>query len=163
MVRRKLHLEVRIRSSPPFPCSSGASNAGGGCVELCARRISWNLIISRVCWCGFVSVSFDLPLSSVTMVVALMRWSFGALARRLPVCQALLRQALSGFVDGWARMAARLRTTGMAGDADGQTLRRGLFIGAVGVRPRRGSAGSRPSAYRFLRRGLPSASTWPSA
>jgi hypothetical protein len=37
-------------------------------------------------------------------------------------------------------------TTGMEPDADGQTLRRGLFIGAVGVRPRRGSSEHRPSA-----------------
>jgi hypothetical protein len=46
------------------------------------------------------------------MVAALVRWSFGALARRLPVCllqQALLRQALPGFGDGGARTAARLR------------------------------------------------------
>jgi hypothetical protein len=43
---------------------------------------------------------------------ALVRWSFGALARRLPVCplqQALLRQALSGSDDGGERTAARLR------------------------------------------------------
>jgi hypothetical protein len=46
------------------------------------------------------------------MVAALVRWSFGALARRLPVCllqQALLRQALPGSGDGGARTAARLR------------------------------------------------------
>jgi hypothetical protein len=43
-------------------------------------------------------------------------------------------------------------TTGMELDADGQTVRRRLFIGAVGVRPRRGSSGSRPSAYTYRRR-----------
>ena len=46
------------------------------------------------------------------MVAALVRWSFGALARRLPVCllqQALLRQALPDSGDGGARTAERLR------------------------------------------------------
>jgi hypothetical protein len=46
------------------------------------------------------------------MVAALVRWSFGALARRLLVCllqQVLLRQALPGFGDGGVRTAARLR------------------------------------------------------
>jgi hypothetical protein len=43
-------------------------------------------------------------------------------------------------------------TTGMVLYADGQTLRRGHFIGAVGVRPRQGSAGSRPSASSYRRR-----------
>jgi hypothetical protein len=46
------------------------------------------------------------------MVAALVRWSFRALARRLPVCllqQALLRQALPGSGDGGVRTAARLR------------------------------------------------------
>jgi hypothetical protein len=50
--------------------------------------------------------------SSSTMVAALERWSFGALARRLSVCllqQALLRQVLPGSGDGGARTAARLR------------------------------------------------------
>jgi hypothetical protein len=41
------------------------------------------------------------------MVAALVRWSFGALARRLPIC--LLRQALRGSGDGGARTAVRLR------------------------------------------------------
>jgi hypothetical protein len=40
MLKWWLHLEVRIRSSPPYPCSVGASCAGGGRVESCARRIS---------------------------------------------------------------------------------------------------------------------------
>jgi hypothetical protein len=46
------------------------------------------------------------------MVAALVCWSFGALARRLPVYllqQALLRQALLSSGDGGTRTAARLR------------------------------------------------------
>jgi hypothetical protein len=46
------------------------------------------------------------------MVAALVRWSFGALARQLPVFllqQALLRQALPDSGDGGARTEARLR------------------------------------------------------
>jgi hypothetical protein len=81
-------------------------------VESCARRISRDPIIFRVRWCGFMSVSSDLRLSSLAMVAALVRWSFGALARRLPVCvlqQALLRQALPGSSDGGVKTAARLR------------------------------------------------------
>jgi hypothetical protein len=45
------------------------------------------------------------------MVAALVRWSFGALARQLPVClrqQTLLQQALPGSSDGGARMTARI-------------------------------------------------------
>jgi hypothetical protein len=46
------------------------------------------------------------------MVAALVRWSFGALARQLLVFllqQALLRQALPDSGDGGARTEARLR------------------------------------------------------
>jgi hypothetical protein len=81
-------------------------------VESCARRISRDPFGFRVCWCGFRSVSSDLRLSSLAMVVALVRWSFGVLAQRLPVCllqQALLRQALPGSGDGGVKTAARLR------------------------------------------------------
>jgi hypothetical protein len=80
-------------------------------VESCARWISWDPVGFRVRWCGFKSVSSDLRLSSLSMVAALVRWSFEALARRLPVCllqQALLRQALPGSGDGGVRTAARL-------------------------------------------------------
>jgi hypothetical protein len=35
MVRRRRHLEGRIRSSPPYPRSGGAPTASGGRVELC--------------------------------------------------------------------------------------------------------------------------------
>jgi hypothetical protein len=41
------------------------------------------------------------------MVVALVRWSFGALAQRLPAY--LLRQALLDSGEGGARTAARLK------------------------------------------------------
>jgi hypothetical protein len=81
-------------------------------MELYARRISWDPVGFRVSWCGFMSVSSDLWLSSLAMVTALVCWSFGTLARRLPVCllqQALLRQALPDSSDGGARTAARLR------------------------------------------------------
>jgi hypothetical protein len=40
MVKQRLHLEVRIRSYSSYPCAGGASHAGGGRVESCARRIS---------------------------------------------------------------------------------------------------------------------------
>jgi hypothetical protein len=81
-------------------------------VESCVRRIFSDMFGFGIPWCGFRSVSFDLRLSSLAMVAALVRWSFGALARRLPTCllqQALLRQGLPGSGDGGARMAARLR------------------------------------------------------
>jgi hypothetical protein len=112
MVKRRLHLEVRIRSSPPYPRSGGASRAEGGRVELCARWISRNPVGFRVHWCSFRSVSSDIRLSSLAMVATLVHWSFGVLARRLPVYllqQALLRQALNGSSDGGVRMVARLR------------------------------------------------------
>jgi hypothetical protein len=114
MVKRQLHLEVRIRSSPSYPCFGGAYRASGGRVKSCARRISRDPVGFRVRWCGFRSVSSNLRLSSLAMVAALVRWFFGALARYLPVCllqQALLRQALPGSSDGGVRTAARLRLT----------------------------------------------------
>jgi hypothetical protein len=58
-------------------------------------------------WFQVSLVSFDLRLSSLAMVVALVRWSFGAIARRLPAC--LLRQALPDSGDGGARTAACLQ------------------------------------------------------
>jgi hypothetical protein len=112
MVRRRRHPEVRIRTSSPYPRSGGAPSASGRRVESCVRRIFSDLFGFGIHWCGFMSVSFDLRLSSLAMVAALVRWSFGALTRWLPVCllqQALLRQALSGSDDGEARTTARLR------------------------------------------------------
>ena len=83
-------------------------------MELCVRRIFWDPIRFhvRVHSFGYRSGSSYLQLSSLVIVAALVCWSFGALARRLPVCllqQALLRQALPGSGDGGARTAARLR------------------------------------------------------
>jgi hypothetical protein len=71
MMRRRLHLKVKIRSSPFYPCSGGASSIDGG---LCSRRISWDSFGFRVRWCGFKSVSSNLRLSSLATVVALVRW-----------------------------------------------------------------------------------------
>jgi hypothetical protein len=96
MMRRRLHLEGRIRSSPPYPCPIGASRASRGRVESSVQRISWNIVGFCICFCDFRLVSFDLWLSLLVMVVALVCWSFRALARRLSIFllqQALLRQA----------------------------------------------------------------------
>jgi hypothetical protein len=61
-------------------------------VELCVLQISRDLVGFRV-WCGFRSAgSSDLWVSSLAMVAALVRWSFGALARQHPIC--LLQQTL---------------------------------------------------------------------
>ena len=49
----------------------------------------------------------DLQLSSSAMVAALVCWSFGAFARRVPDC--LLQQGLPDSGDGGAMTAARLR------------------------------------------------------
>jgi hypothetical protein len=72
-------------------------------VESCVRQTSWDLVGFRDRLCVFGSIFSDLRFSSSEMVAALVRWSFGALARRLPVCllqQALLRQALPDSGDG---------------------------------------------------------------
>jgi hypothetical protein len=82
-------------------------------VESCARRISRDLVGFRVHWYDFRSVSSDLRLSSLAMVAALVRWSFGALSRRLPVC--LLQQALPGSDDGGVRTAACLQLALVSG------------------------------------------------
>jgi hypothetical protein len=81
-------------------------------VDSCVRWISWDFFSFHDRLCGFESVSSDLRFSSSVMVVVLVRWSFGALARQLPVCllqQSLLRQALLGSGDGGARTAVCLR------------------------------------------------------
>jgi hypothetical protein len=112
MVRRQRHREVRMRSPLPSPRSSDAPSASGGRVESCVRWILWHLFGFGFRWCGFRSFSSDIRLSSLAMVVALVRRSFGALARWLPVClpqQTLLRQNLLGSGDGVAWTAARLR------------------------------------------------------
>ena len=49
----------------------------------------------------------DLRYSSLAAVAVLVRWSYGALARRLP--DSLLQQVVSGSGEGGAMTAARLR------------------------------------------------------
>ena len=49
----------------------------------------------------------DLCFSSLAMVAVLVRWSYGVLARRLPIC--LLQQGLSCSGDGGVMTVARLR------------------------------------------------------
>jgi hypothetical protein len=80
MVRRRLLPKVRIRFSPSYPRSGGASSIGGGHKELCVWRISRDPIVFRVGLCGFRPVSSDLRFSSLAVVAALVRWFFGALA-----------------------------------------------------------------------------------
>jgi hypothetical protein len=78
MVRRRRHPEVVTRFSQSYPCSGGAPSAVRGRVESCGRRISWDPIGFRDRWC--MSVSSNIRLSSLTLIVALVRWSFRALA-----------------------------------------------------------------------------------
>jgi hypothetical protein len=63
-------LRPYIKSSPSYPCSSGASNARGERVELCVTRIFSEF---RVRWCGW---SVDVRVLFFAMVASLMRWSF---------------------------------------------------------------------------------------
>jgi hypothetical protein len=77
---------------PTLSLASGASSAGGGCVESCTRQIYWDPIGFRIRWCGFRLVSFDLRLSSLAMVAVLVRLSLGPLTRRLTIY--LLQQDL---------------------------------------------------------------------
>ena len=84
MVRRRRHRKIKIKFSLFYPRSGGVPSADGGRVELCVRPIYWDPVRFRVRLCGYRPVSSDLCLSSLTMVAALMRWSFEALARRLP-------------------------------------------------------------------------------
>jgi hypothetical protein len=62
---------------PTLSLASGASSAGGGCVESCTRQIYWDPIGFRIRWCGFKFGSFDLQFSPLAMVVAMVSWSFG--------------------------------------------------------------------------------------
>jgi hypothetical protein len=63
MVRQRLHPEVIIRSSSPYPHSSGVYSIGGGYMESCARRISSDPVGFRVHSCGFRLVPSDLQFS----------------------------------------------------------------------------------------------------
>ena len=101
-----------IKVSLPSPHSSSASSIVAGHVEVCLRRIYlwWicsNLIVVRLHWCVFGLDPSDLRYSSSAAVVVLVRWSYRALARRLPDC--LLQQGLPCSGDGGAMTAARLR------------------------------------------------------
>jgi hypothetical protein len=77
---------------PTLSLASGASSAGGGCVESRTRQIYWDPIGFRIRCCGFRLVSFDLRLSSLAMVAVLVRLSLGPLTRRLTIY--LLQQDL---------------------------------------------------------------------
>ena len=80
-------------SPTSYPRPDGANSIVGGYVEVFLDRISWNSVgaglqwiyldptFVRLCWCGSRFDLFDLQLSSSAMVAALVRWSFGALAR----------------------------------------------------------------------------------
>ena len=109
--RRRLS-EDGIKVSPPSPRSSGASSIVGGRVEVCLRRIYlwWicsDLVVVRLRSCVFELDPSDLRYSSSAAVAVLVRWSYGALARRLPDC--LLQQVVPDSGDGGAMTAARLR------------------------------------------------------
>jgi hypothetical protein len=116
--RRRLSADG-IRFSLPCPRFDGVSSIVGGRVEVCLRRISWDsvdvclrwihvdLVFVRLCSCVYRLDPSDLHFSSLAADAVLMRWSYGALARRLPDC--LLQQGLPGSDEGGAKMAARLR------------------------------------------------------
>ena len=87
-------------------------------MEVCLRRILRDSIGASLWWIYldpvFVRLCLgvywfnpsDLRLSSSGMVAILVRWSYGALARRLPDC--LLQQSLSDSGNGGAMTAGRL-------------------------------------------------------
>ena len=110
--RRRRLPEDGIKVSPPSPRSGGASSIVGGRVEVCLRRIYlwWicsDLVVVRLRSCVFGLDLSDLRYSSSAAVAVLGRWSYGALARRLPDC--LLQQVVPDSGDGGAMTAARLR------------------------------------------------------
>jgi hypothetical protein len=76
----------------PYPRFDVGSSADGGRVVSCAWQICYDLVGFYVRWCDFMPVSSDLLLSLLAMIVALVRWSFRMLARRLLNC--LLQQTL---------------------------------------------------------------------
>ena len=111
-VRRRRLPEDGIKVSPPNPRSGGASSIVGRRVEVCLpriypRRICSDLVVICLCSCVFGLDPFDLRYSSLAAVAVLVRWSYGALARRLPDC--LLQQVVPDSGEGGAMMAARLR------------------------------------------------------
>ena len=79
---------------------------------MCLRRIypRWicsDPVIVRLYSSVFRLDPFDIRYSSSAAVVVLVRWSYGALARRLPDC--LLQQVVPNSGEGGAMTAARLR------------------------------------------------------
>ena len=106
--------------SPTFyPCPDGLSTIVGGRVEVCLRQISRDSVGGGLRWICLDPVFIrprlgvyrfdpsDLRLSSSARAATLVRWSYGALARRLP--DLLLQQSLFGPDKGGAMTAARLR------------------------------------------------------
>ena len=118
-MRRWRLLEDGIRSSPPSPRPGDVSSIVGRRVEVCLRQISWDPVGVCFRWIRLDPVFARLRLcvcrldpsglcfSSSAAVAVLVRWSHGALARRLPDC--LLQQCLPGSDQGGAMTAARLR------------------------------------------------------
>ena len=81
-------------------------------MEVCLRQIYlwWicsDLVVVRLRSCVFGLNHSNLHYSSSAAVAVLVRWSYGALARRLPDC--LLQQVVPDSDDGGAMTAARLR------------------------------------------------------
>ena len=81
-------------------------------MEVCLRWIClwWicsDLVIVHLRSCVFRLDPSDLRYSSSTAIVVLVRWPYGALARRLPDC--LLQQVLPGSGEGRAMTAACLQ------------------------------------------------------
>ena len=110
--RRRRLPEDGIKVSPPSPRSGGASSIVGGRVKVCLWRIYlwWicsDLVVVRLRSCVFGLNPSNLRYSSSAAVAVLVRWSYGALARRLPDC--LLQQVVPDSDDGWVMTAARLR------------------------------------------------------
>ena len=92
--------------------SGGAYSTVSGRMKVCLRRIYlwWicsDLVVVRLRSRVFGLVLYDLRYSSSAVVAVLVRWSYGALARRLPDC--LLQQVVPDSCDGGAMTAARLR------------------------------------------------------
>ena len=110
--RRRRLPEDGIKVSPPSPHSGGASSIVGGRVEVCLRQIYlwWicsDLVVVRLRSRVFGLDLSDLRYSSSAAVAVLVRWSYGALARRLPDC--LLQQVVPDSGEEGAMTAARLR------------------------------------------------------
>ena len=77
------------------------------CLRLiCLWWICSDLFVVRLCSCVFRLDPYDIYYPS-TAVDVLLRWSYGALARRLSDC--FLQQGLSGSSEGGAMTAVRLR------------------------------------------------------